>query len=86
LTSISVDDLEALAAEGAFASGSMEPKVAAVCRFVRRSGQSAAITSLSKIARALTGEAGTIVQPAEDRPAEYGSAEHRSVHGGVIDA
>ena len=63
LSSIAVSDLEALLAGGAFASGSMAPKVLAACRFVRRSGSSAAITSLGAIAGALAGVAGTIVHP-----------------------
>ncbi|MDQ1720631.1 MAG: carbamate kinase [Pseudonocardiales bacterium] len=66
LADIGVSDLEALAAGGAFASGSMLPKVVAACRFVRGSGKPAAITSLTKIAGALAGVAGTIVHP--DRP------------------
>jgi carbamate kinase len=67
LAGVGVGELEALVAGGAFASGSMEPKVSAACRFVRRTGKPAAITSLSKIAGALAGVAGTIVhseQPA----------------------
>jgi carbamate kinase len=65
LTSVTVGELETLAAGGEFATGSMGPKVAAVCRFVRQSGQRAAITSLGKIAGTLAGEAGTIVGPDE---------------------
>jgi carbamate kinase len=67
LAGVGVGELEALVAGGAFASGSMEPKVIAACRFVRRSGKPAAITSLSKIAGALAGVAGTIVH--SERPA-----------------
>jgi len=63
LSGVAVGDLEALLAGGAFASGSMAPKVTAACRFVRRSGNPAAITSLAAIAGALAGEAGTIVHP-----------------------
>jgi carbamate kinase len=63
LTGVEVGDLEALLAQGAFASGSMGPKVSAACRFARRSGKPAAITSLSAIAGALAGVAGTIVHP-----------------------
>jgi len=63
LSSVAVSELEALAADGAFASGSMAPKVIAACRFVRQSGKPAAITSLGAIAGALAGEAGTIVHP-----------------------
>jgi carbamate kinase len=63
LSGVGVGELEALLAGGEFASGSMAPKVAAACRFVRGSGKPAAITSLTAIAGALAGEAGTIVQP-----------------------
>ena len=63
LTRTTVGELEALLAGGAFASGSMAPKVSAACRFVRRSGKDAAITSLASIAGALAGAAGTVVQP-----------------------
>jgi carbamate kinase len=63
LSDIAVGDLEGLVSRGTFASGSMEPKVIAACRFVRRSGKPAAITSLGSIAAALAGEAGTIVHP-----------------------
>ncbi len=65
LGAIAVGQLEALAAVGAFASGSMGPKVAAACRFVRRSGRPATITSLGNIADALAGHAGTVVHPDE---------------------
>lgn len=68
LSDVPVSDLEALLAGGAFASGSMAPKVAAACRFARRTGKPAAITSLSTIAGALAGVAGTIVHP--DRQTE----------------
>jgi carbamate kinase len=67
LAGIAVGELEALLARGEFASGSMEPKVLAACRFVRASGKPAAITSLDAIAAALAGTAGTIVHP--DPPA-----------------
>ncbi len=63
LTGVGVGELEALVARGAFASGSMEPKVTAACRFARGSGKPAAITSLRGIAGALAGVTGTIVHP-----------------------
>jgi carbamate kinase len=62
LGEVSLAEIEALAERDEFASGSMGPKVAAACRFVRRTGQPAAITSLSCIAEALEGSRGTIVQ------------------------
>ncbi|MFP5334224.1 MAG: carbamate kinase [Actinomycetes bacterium] len=60
---IAVSELRALAADGHFASGSMGPKVDAVCRFVEGGGRTAVITSLARIADALDGSAGTVVEP-----------------------
>ncbi len=60
---VTVAELRAAAAAGEFASGSMGPKVEAVCRFVEAGGQRAAITSLDQIADAVTGAAGTVVSP-----------------------
>jgi carbamate kinase len=57
----SVDELRALD----FASGSMGPKVEATCRFVERTGGTAAIGRLDDAARILAGEAGTQVVPTE---------------------
>jgi carbamate kinase len=48
-----------------FASGSMGPKVEAACRFVERTGGTAAIGRLDDAARILAGEAGTVVVPTE---------------------
>lgn len=61
LREISLTDIETLARHEEFASGSMGPKVAAACGFVRRTGRPAAITSLACIAEALNGDRGTIV-------------------------
>lgn len=58
-------ELEAYAASGEFASGSMGPKVEAALRFVRGGGSMAIITALDRIADALTGDAGTVVQQAQ---------------------
>lgn len=44
-----------------FPAGSMGPKVDAVCRFVERTGGTAAIGSLENVAAILDGSAGTIV-------------------------
>ena len=63
LAGIGVGELERLVDGGAFASGSMAPKVIAACRFVRATGKPAAVTSLTRIAAALAGTAGTIVHP-----------------------
>jgi carbamate kinase len=57
----SVPELRAAAAAGQFGSGSMGPKVDAVCRFVEAGGQRAVITSLDRIADAVNGTAGTAV-------------------------
>ncbi|GAA1478673.1 carbamate kinase [Nocardioides aestuarii] len=49
---------------GEFASGSMGPKVEAVCRFVEQGGRHAVITELDQIVDAVAGRAGTRVVPA----------------------
>lgn len=48
-------------AESAFAAGSMGPKVAAACDFVRRTGGRAVIGSIEQAAALVTGEAGTVI-------------------------
>jgi carbamate kinase len=58
-------EMRGYAAAGHFASGSMGPKVEAVCRFVESGGQRAVITSLDRIADAVTGAAGTVVTRTE---------------------
>jgi carbamate kinase len=63
LKGVTVAELRGLARDGEFASGSMGPKVEAVCRFVEAGGRTAAICSLDDIAAALTGEAGTVITP-----------------------
>ncbi len=64
---VTVSQLRAYAAEGHFASGSMGPKVDAVCRFVENGGQRAVITTLDTIVDAVRGSAdsgpGTVVVP-----------------------
>ena len=61
---VTVAELRDLAAEGHFASGSMGPKVDAVCRFVEDGGARAVITDLDSIVAAVTGEdTGTVVVP-----------------------
>ena len=64
---VTVAEMRALAAEGHFASGSMGPKVDAVCRFVENGGGRAVITNLDHIVDAVTGQgdsrAGTVVVP-----------------------
>lgn len=60
---IAVADLRSITGRGEFASGSMGPKVEAVCRFVEQSGGTAVITSLSNIIAGVSGTSGTIVTP-----------------------
>jgi carbamate kinase len=58
---VRVERMRSLAAEGHFASGSMGPKVDAVCRFVEATGGRGVITSLDQIIEAVGGDAGTVV-------------------------
>ena len=60
---VEVSQMEAYAADGHFASGSMGPKVEAACRFVRATGRPAVITDLDSIVDATEGRAGTVVLP-----------------------
>ena len=55
--------MQEYAEEGHFASGSMGPKVDAVCRFVQATDKPAVITSLDRIVAAVTdvGTTGTVV-------------------------
>jgi carbamate kinase len=64
LTQETPERMRELAAEGHFASGSMGPKVEAVTRFVENGGRRAVICTLSAIADAVDGKAGTVVQAA----------------------
>jgi carbamate kinase len=59
---VSLSELEAYAADGQFASGSMGPKVEAAMRFVRNGGRRSVITALDRIADAVDGEVGTVVE------------------------
>lgn len=63
LERVSLAEMEAHAASGEFAEGSMGPKVEAVCRFVRERGRPATITDLDHIREAVRGRAGTTVVP-----------------------
>ena len=49
--------------EMAFAAGSMAPKVAAACRFVDQTGNTAVIGALDQIGKLVHGQAGTVVTP-----------------------
>jgi carbamate kinase len=63
LDRVPVRELRRLTADGAFAAGSMGPKVEAACRFVEAGGRHAAICSLDAIAEAAHARAGTVVHP-----------------------
>ncbi len=58
---LTVEEMRGHAADGHFASGSMGPKVDAVCRFVEATGRTGVITSLDQITAAVAGHAGTVV-------------------------
>lgn len=61
---VTLDQMQAYAAQGHFASGSMGPKVEAICRFVRETGRRGVITDLTHIVEAVSGQgAGTVVTP-----------------------
>ena len=63
LREMTVSQARGLLAEGQFPSGSMGPKVEALCRFVEGTGRIGAITSIERSEDALRGEAGTLVTP-----------------------
>jgi carbamate kinase len=63
LRRVGVEELRKYAQEGHFSSGSMGPKVEAACRFVETGGTRTVITSLQRIADAINGTAGTVVDP-----------------------
>ena len=70
---ISVADMRVLQAQGQFASGSMGPKVDAVCRFVESTGQVGVITSLPNIEAGVHGGSGTRVVPDHDSDSPTGA-------------
>ena len=59
---VSLADMQGYAADGQFASGSMGPKVEAALRFVRAGGRRSVITALDRIAEALAGDVGTVIE------------------------
>jgi carbamate kinase len=63
LGTVSVEEMRSYAEEGHFASGSMGPKVDAVCRFVEAGGSRAIITDLAHLGDAVRGDGGTVVVP-----------------------
>src|SRR6476659_4252428 len=58
---VTLEQMEAYAAAGHFASGSMGPKVEAALRFVRAGGSRAITTALEHIEKAITGNYGTVI-------------------------
>ncbi|TNY34990.1 carbamate kinase [Thermomonospora catenispora] len=62
LTRVTPEELRALAAAGHFAEGSMAPKVEAALRFIAGGGRRAVITALDRIADAVHGDAGTVIE------------------------
>ncbi|GAB3623272.1 carbamate kinase [Mariniluteicoccus endophyticus] len=60
---VTLAEMEAIAAEGHFASGSMGPKIEAAMRFVRGGGKKSVVTALDRIVEAVEGEVGTVVTP-----------------------
>jgi carbamate kinase len=62
LDTVTLREMQALAAEGHFKAGSMGPKVAACLRFVQAGGQ-AVVASLVEVKEAMAGEAGTRIVP-----------------------
>jgi carbamate kinase len=63
LGEVEVAEMRRLLADGEFASGSMGPKVDAVCRFVEATGKVGVITSLQNIVAGAAGRVGTVVRP-----------------------
>jgi carbamate kinase len=63
IETVDLATMRTYAAAGQFGSGSMGPKVEAICRYVERAGQPGVITSLANLGAGVRGEAGTIVVP-----------------------
>ena len=63
LPRLSLADARARLAAGAFAAGSMGPKIASAVDFVAATGRPAVITTLGAVAAALAGQAGTTIVP-----------------------
>lgn len=62
---VTLGEMEAYAAAGHFASGSMGPKVEAALRFVRSGGSRSIITALDQLAPAIDGHVGTVIENPE---------------------
>jgi carbamate kinase len=65
---VSVEQMLGYVEQGHFASGSMGPKVEALCRFVQSSGRPGVITDLPSIVQAVAGGTGTLVVPDSGTP------------------
>ncbi|TNC30937.1 carbamate kinase [Mumia zhuanghuii] len=63
LGAVGLAEIRRLASTGAFAAGSMGPKVEAVTRFAAHTGRTGVITSLPRIDDAVAGRTGTRVGP-----------------------
>lgn len=72
---VTLEQMEAYAAEGHFASGSMGPKVEAALRFVRSGGARSVITALDRLAPAVEGQVGTIIENPAGSSAENPGTE-----------
>jgi carbamate kinase len=59
---VTLAEMEAYAAGGHFASGSMGPKVEAAMRFVRAGGRRSIVTALDQLATAIDGRIGTVIE------------------------
>jgi carbamate kinase len=59
LGAVTLEEIEALQAEGHFAKGSMGPKVEAIINFLKTGGKRGLITSPARLAEAMDGRAGT---------------------------
>ncbi|MCU1537610.1 MAG: carbamate kinase [Humibacillus sp.] len=75
LGTVSLAEMEAYAADGHFASGSMGPKVEAALRFVRAGGSRSIITALDQLASAVDGHIGTVIDNALDHVNENPATE-----------
>ncbi|GAB3880437.1 carbamate kinase [Terrabacter terrigena] len=62
---VTLAEMEAYAAAGHFASGSMGPKVEAAMRFVRAGGRRSIVTALDQLATAIDGQIGTVIENPE---------------------
>ena len=59
LGAVTLEEIEALHAEGHFPPGSMGPKIEAVIRFLRSGGRRALITNPESLPQAIEGRGGT---------------------------